>query len=237
MPAPRRRGKAPEPATETPIDEAKEAAAETTTDEDATPARRTRAPKDYKIVNEEMAELVNEFLDTEEFSEGDEITGELVARLRAEGKGMKWDGTDENPGIKYVAGIKSAIPLRTLLQKYEAEQDEGSLDPDNAQGIVDFMKSSGAGWTQLSVKTGLTVPEVKAVIKDLLDAEDIDVEDGGRGYGKGDSWRWVSRDELNASKAANKEAAANGDGEGDEEDDEEGEGDDEPAPARRRQRA
>jgi len=192
--------------------------------------KRVRAPKEYKIVSEEMADLVNEFLDTEEFSEGDEITGELISRLRAEGKGMKWDGTDENPGIKYVAGIKSAIPLRTLLQKHETAAGEDALDPEDADAVVAAMKADGAGWTQLSVRTGLSVPDVKALIKDKLDAEDIDVEDGGRGYGKGDSWRWVSRDELNASKAANKEASDNDD---EDEDDEDTEGDDAPEPTPR----
>lgn len=229
MPAARRRGgKSPEPtaATETVNEPAED------TGEDK--PKRTRAPKEYKIVSEEMADLVNEFLDTEEFSEGDEITGALVARLRAEGKGMKWDGTDENPGIKYVAGIKSAIPLRTLLQKHEATTDTLDGDPE---AVVDFMKANGAGWTQLSVRTGLTVAEVKELIKETLAEEDIDVDDGGRGYGKGDSWRWVSRDELNASKAANKESADSED-DGDEEDDED-DSEDAPAPgaARRRGRA
>lgn len=231
MPAPRRRnaGKAPEPASETVVEP--DAGTDSTESEDK--PKRVRAPKEYKIVSEEMADLVNEFLDTEEFSEGDEITGELINRLRAEGKGMKWDGTDENPGIKYVAGIKSAIPLRTILQKHETASGEDALDPENAQEVLDAMKADGAGWTQLSVRTGLSVPDVKALLKDLLDAEDIDVEDGGRGYGKGDSWRWVSRDELNASKAANKEAGDD-DEDGDEDDDDSESDDEQPAPRRGR---
>lgn len=231
MPPAKRRGKAPEPATEAPMDEAK-GNAQAVTEEEADKPKRTRAPKAYKIVSEEMAELVNEFLETEEFSEGDPIDGALVARLRADGKGMKWDGTEENPGIKFVAGIKSAIPLRTLLQKHEAD-GEGALDPEDADGIVAAMKADGAGWTQLSARTGLSVAEVKEVIKEKLAEEDIDVDDGGRGYGKGDSWRWVTREELKASAAAN--AADTGE-EDDEEDDDEEEDDDTPAPTSRRQR-
>jgi hypothetical protein len=221
MPAPRRRnaGAAPAPVSET--------VTPATDTEGEDKPKRTRAPKDYKIVSEEMAELVNETLDTDDHSEGDPITGELISQLR-EG-GMKWDGTDEKPGIKFVAGIKSAIPLRTLLQKYEAD-GEGAIDADDADAIVAAMKSDGAGWTQLSARTGLSVADVKAAIKEKLAEEDIDVDDGGRGYGKGDGWRWVTREELNASKVANKQAA---DDAGDEDDDED-EDDDTPAPAPRR---
>src|SRR6476646_2828637 len=84
MPAPKRRGAKPEAVSDTaPVTDA--TATENGDGEDK--PKRVRAPKEYKIVSEEMADLVNEFLDTEEFSEGDEITGELISRLRAEGKG------------------------------------------------------------------------------------------------------------------------------------------------------
>lgn len=223
------RGRKAAPATEPDEDEDE---AEAT--EEATPAKRTRAPKTYTVA-EDMAEAANEFLndDSEDLEDGDDLTPAIIYELRE--NGMKWDGNEENPGIKFVAGIKSAIPLRAIYHKYQAEVEEDAQIEATAANIVEARDEQGMGWAQIAGKAGITVPEAKA----LYTEGGGDLESGGRPYGKGDSVRHVTAADLQAAKASNGEEDAE-----DEEDEEEGDeaeaeapAEETPAPRRRRQRA
>jgi hypothetical protein len=241
-PAPRRRSKpanSPEPTdTETTEVEATEGETE---GEDA--PKRTRAPKLYTVKDADLAnELVGDDFE-DEIAEGDPVTGEMLNSMR--GAKAKWD-SPEDGGIKHVFGMNSAIPLRNMLNKWLAEQsDEDKLTLDDVDELYALLIDQGAGWVTLAALTDSTVNEVKEALKQkVADEKEVDITDGGRAYGKGENWRWVTAEELNEAKAANGNGSdEEGDEEGEESDEDSDDSEDEaeddteaeaPAPKRRR---
>jgi hypothetical protein len=160
---------------------------------------RTRTPKVYAVKD---AELANSLIgdDHDEISEGDEVTGEMLNSMRQ--NKAKWD-SPEDGGIKHVFGMNSAIPLRNMLNKWLAQQDEDQLSIDDVDALYEAM-ISGQGWVTLAARTGASEADVRAALKDKVEEEhEVDITEGGRAYGKGDNWTWVTAEQLNDAKAAN----------------------------------
>jgi len=203
-----------------------------------------RAPKVYTVKDAELANsLVGE--DFDEISEGDEVTGEMLDSMRS--NKAKWD-SPEDGGIKHVFGMNSAIPLRNILNRWVAAQDEeGALSLDDVDGLYDAM-IAGDGWITLAARCGdgVTATQVREALKDKVEAEhEVDITEGGRAYGKGDNWTWVTADQLNEAKAANgngedeeegEESDEDTDASSDADDTEDDESTEEEAPAPRRRR-
>lgn len=215
MPPARRRSGAKQEAANTAVeDTTTEAEATEGEDEgDEKPARAPRAPKVYAVKD---AELANSLIgdDHDEINEGDPVTGEMLDSMRK--NKAKWD-SPEDGGIKHVFGSNSAIPLRNLYNKWLAEGDEESaLDINDVDALYEAL-IGGDGWVTLAARTGNTATEVREALKDkVMEEQDVDITEGGRAYGKGENWTWVSADQLNEAKAAN------GNGDDEEEGDEEG---------------
>lgn len=228
MPPARRRSSAKQDEKDT----ATQAASETTEaeategedegEEDEKPARAPRTPKTYTVVDAELANsLVGE--DFDEINEGDAVTGEMLDSMRS--NKAKWD-SPEDGGIKHVFGSNSAIPLRNIYNKWVAAQDEeNALSLDDVDGLYEAL-ISGEGWVTLAARCGddVTPAQVREALKDkVMDEHDVDITEGGRAYGKGENWTWVSAEQLNEAKAAN------GNGSDEDEEDEESDEDTEAA--------
>lgn len=211
-------------------------------EEDEAP-KAPRAPKVYTVKDAELANsLVGE--DFDEINEGDEVTGEMLDSMRS--NKAKWD-SPEDGGIKHVFGMNSAIPLRNILNKWVASQDEDSaLSLDDVDGLYDAM-IAGDGWITLAARCGdgVTATQVREALKDKVEAEhEVDITEGGRAYGKGDNWTWVTAEQLNDAKAANGNGEDEEEGEDEDESTDSGDTDDtedeastdEEAPAPRRRR-
>lgn len=245
MPPARRRSGAKQDAANTAVeDNTTEAEATEGEDEGDEKPRAPRTPKVYQVKDAELANsLVGEDFE-DEIAEGDEVTGEMLNSMR--NNKAKWD-SPEDGGIKHVFGMNSAIPLRNLLNKWIASQDEeGALDLEDVDALYEAM-ISGDGWITLAARCGegVTATQVREALKDkVMDEKDVDITEGGRAYGKGENWTWVTADQLNEAKAANGNGDASDEDEEGEEDDEstdasdtaeEDTGDEEaPAPRRRR---
>jgi hypothetical protein len=219
MPPARRRSGAKQDAANTAVEdtttEAEATEGEDEGEEDEKPARAPRTPKTYTVVNAELANsLVGE--DFDEINEGDAVTGEMLDSMRS--NKAKWD-SPEDGGIKHVFGSNSAIPLRNIYNKWVAAQDEdNALSLDDVDGLYDAL-ISGEGWVKLAARCGddVTPTQVREALKDkVMEEHDVDITEGGRAYGKGENWTWVSAEQLNEAKAAN----GNGSDEDEDEDEE-----------------
>lgn len=196
--------------------EATEGVTEEATEGNGDKPKRTRTPKVFNVVD---AELANELAGTDNIEDGDPVTGDMLKMMRD--NGAKWDGNpDTNPGIKWVFGSNTAVPLRQVYQRHMAEIEDIGHEPlslDNPDALYEAL-ISGQGWVTLAARVGdgTTIQQVKEAVKDIV-AENHDDADvmSGRPYGKGDNWTWVSGEALVEAKEANK----NGE---DEEDEEEG---------------
>lgn len=223
MPAPRRRSTKPANSEAAQAANTEAENTETTEEggeEDA--PKRTRTPKLYTVKDAELANsLVGDDFE-DEIAEGDPVTPEMLDSMRS--AKAKWD-SPENGGIKHVFGMNSAIPLRNILNKWLAEGDEdGGIDIEDVDALYKALVDEGQGWVQLAARTGASIADVKAALKDKVQeekGEDVDVTAGGRAYGKGENWRWVTAEELLAAKAEN----GNGSDEEGEESDEESDDD------------
>lgn len=253
MPPARRRSGAKQDAANT----STEAAAETTEaeategegegEEEAKP-KAPRTPKTYTVTDAELANsLVGDDFE-DEIAEGDAATGEMLDSMRR--NKAKWD-SPEDGGIKHVFGSKTAIPLRKIYQEWHAAQDEdNALDIEDVDALFEALVTEGQGWVQLAARTGNTQAEVREALKEKVAeefGEDIDITAGGRAYGKGENWTWVTADQLTEAKKANAEANGDDEEEGEDEegadegtddatDTEASEATDEEAPAPRRRR-
>jgi hypothetical protein len=200
MPPARRRSSAKK-------DEANTEVVDETTEDEATEgeeeaeAKPKRTPKLYSVKDAELAnELVGDDFESE-INEGDEASGEMIDSMRR--NKAKWD-SPEDGGIKHAFGMNSAIPLRNLYNKWLAEQDDESLSLDDVDSLYDLLVNQGAGWVSLAARTGASVNEVREALKDkVMEEKDVDITEGGRAYGKGDNWTWVSAEQLNEAKAKN----------------------------------
>jgi hypothetical protein len=219
MPQARRRTRATEDKQNTEAKEATETTEAEATEGEGEAEAKPRAPRAAKVYAVKDAELANALVGDEfdsEISEGEPASGEMIDAMRK--NKAKWD-TPEDGGIKHVFGSNSAIPLRNMYNKWLHEEDEeSSIDIEDVDALYEAFVTEGQGWVTLSARTGATVGDVKAALKDkVLEEHDVDVTEGGRAYGKGENWRWVTADELNEAKAAN----GNGDDEAEDEESDE----------------
>jgi len=219
MPPARRRSGAKQEAANTAVEdtttEAEATEGEDEDEGDEKPARAPRAPKVYAVKDAELANsLIGE--DHDEINEGDPVTGEMLDSMRK--NKAKWD-SPEDGGIKHVFGSNSAIPLRNHYNKWLAANEHEALDIDDVDALYDALVTEVQGWVTLAARTGNTATEVREALKDkVMEEHDVDITEGGRAYGKGENWTWVSAEQLNEAKAANGNGEDEGEGEESDED-------------------
>jgi hypothetical protein len=75
------------------------------------------------------------------------VTGEQIAEMR-ENK-MSWQEIQDE------VGAKSAIPLRNMMNKYLAEQDDDdAIDPTDGDAIVEARDEEALGWGAIQARAG-----------------------------------------------------------------------------------
>lgn len=98
------------------------------------------------------------------------VSGEDISNMRDDG--MSWQEIQDE------VGAKSAIPLRVMLQRYQAEQDEDeAIDIDDEDAILAARDEEGLGWGQIAARANSTVAQVKAAYTEA-GGENLD----GRAY-------------------------------------------------------
>lgn len=133
------------------------------------------------------------------------VTGADIAQMREDGQ--SWQEIQDE------VGAKSAIPLRNLMNKYLAEQDEDQqIDPDDGDAIVEARDEQALGWGQIAARSGLTVAEVKKAYVEAggenVDKRAYRSKDGTVHFGGGNGAKADADDEDTESEYDDMDRAA-----------------------------